>query len=305
MTKIKKLLSNLIRIKLQDNTIAYFRHLEEEDKFKPASTTINFSDSTSESDLLEQIIKDFCEELFYIDIHKKGAVHRVNNSFGLEKPYIRSSNHAFEAWSKRTWWPLIPLLIIYWMIFLIFRILCYNFLGIKSLLVYDYILIVIGALIGVVWLLYLCLSTFLLGHWVTRRDNYQSVSFVLNKLSIKITSCEHYLDRLNSISKKTIKDVEKKLSCELREKEREFDLRLETAYLWAILGFCIILAAFGISLKEIEGTLIATIGFGSFVALISFIIRIYIRKNRAFQIYCLEQILLLLQFAQNDLETRD
>jgi hypothetical protein len=283
--KIKKILSNIIKLKPQADINVYLDRLEENDHFKLKSQLSDFkitSEIESNKSELLKILKDFSEDLIYLDIHKK---RRLENSlFSLEE-YIKVSENTIKTIKNQLIKLSFPFLFLsfifilnYRIYVLLFCLFCIIFLFLSFLLI----------------AIFLCLSVY----WLDRFYNYRDISFALNRLSNKIRSrnddiCwDDYIERICKIPTNLIKDVDSILSYELREIERKFDASLELIYVVAAIGFIV--------LPWISKTL-ALIGLGVSIPILIFsaLSRYYSRKSKNFRINCLEQLLLLLRLAQN------
>jgi hypothetical protein len=115
---------------------------------------------------------------------------------------------------------------------------------------------------------------------------------VKNKVLLNI-----YVEKICEYPKDKIQDIEKNIGSELKKIEREFDSNLELAPILA----AIIVVAFTMN-TDFKNFILGIAGLSSLV--IAFL-RLLNRRNKNFQIDCLEQILLLLQLAQNKLDSKD
>jgi hypothetical protein len=290
--KFRNLLSNIIKVKPQRGIIAYLHRLEENDYFKLKSKDLNIT-SEIESNKLEllKILKDFSEDLIYLDIHKK---RRLENSlFSLEE-YIKVSENTMKIIKNRL------LMFSFFFLGCIFVFILKH----RSYVLPFFFFYIISCIIVLLFLLFF---VYLSVYWLERFYNYRSISFALNRLSNKIISrndyiCwDDYIERMCEIPKNLIKDVDSILSYELREVEREFDASLELVYVVAAVGGFVVFSWIG---KFYQATL-ALIGLGVLIAILSALYRYFTRKSKNFRINCLEQLLLLLRLVQNKLDSKN
>jgi hypothetical protein len=298
--KIKNLLItiiNVINLKPQTDITEYLHRLEENNHFKLKSQLSDFNlTSEIESNKLEllEILKDFSEDLIYLDMHKNRRLeYRL---FGLEE-YIKASENILKIISNR----LLQLFVL-----CIFSALITT-LGFSIFIPrHESYVLLFGPFLFYIFSLLLlfciCLFVCLYVYWLDRIFNYKSTSFTLNRLSRN--DCIYwdvYIERICKIPKILIKDVDSILSYELKKVEREFDASLELVYVVAaVAGFITFLVSSRMGI--INQATLALIGLGVLIAMISSLYRYLSRKSKNFRINCLEQLLLLLRLAQNKLE---
>ncbi len=290
MIKFKNLLSNIIKVKTQRGMIAYLHRLEENDYFKLKSQSKDLNiilEIESDKSELLKIIKNFSEDLIYLDIHKNSL--RKDSLDGLEK-YIKVSEDASKAWSIR--------------VCLILFLLLFVLLGFFMIHPRVFPLLSDPFIISFVFFLLFFLSIYPIIYWSFRSTKYRATSFALNRLSNKIISAndcinwDYYTEIVCKIPRVFIKDAENILIYELRKMEREFDAGLEFIYIFAFIAAVItslLLTTVGFSTNSF-------IGFGVLIAIFLAFYRYFSRKSKDFRVNCLEQLLLLLRLAQNKLD---
>lgn len=305
MIKFRNLLSNIIKVKPQRSVIAYFHRLEENDYFKLKSKDLNITSEieSNKSELLK-ILKDFSEDLIYLDIHKSRRLEP--RLFGLEK-YIKVSEDTSKRWSIRSCQILFLCVFLGFLISIlspVFPSLTARYGIYASLAGLFLIILFVSAL------LLLLSSIHLNVYWYSRAIKYQGTSFTLNRFSnktmpaIDLIDWDYYIERVCKIPIIFIKNSENILSYELRKMEREFDTSLELVYIPAfIVAYFAVFSSSKIGL--INSTSLAVIGFGVVIAIFLAFCRYSSRKTKDFSANCLEQLLLLLRLAQNKLDSKN
>jgi hypothetical protein len=133
--------------------------------------------------------------------------------------------------------------------------------------------------------------------WSNRSGSYNKVSSIFQRSVKNKVLLNIYVEKICEYPKDKIQDIEKNIGSELKKIEREFDSNLELAPILA----AIIVVAFTMN-TDFKNFILGIAGLSSLV--IAFL-RLLNRRNKNFQIDCLEQILLLLQLAQNKLDSKD
>jgi hypothetical protein len=300
VVKAKNPLNKLLKVKHRGGIVIYLNRLEESNYFKLQAKShdcnIVLEVESSKSELLN-ILKDFSEDLIYLDIHK--IIDRKGRLFGLEE-YIKVSSNTSRAWIYRI---LLLFLVVLFAIVFLSRI--------SPSGVYANLTGVFLILILLLFFILLPCYTYLCLYWVDRAGSYNNISFLLNRLSNKMkfdsnyVDWNKYIDKICEIPKVFIKDAENILIYEVKKMERELDTSLEFVYVFAAISAIYIFSTTP-KVGLINSTTLAFIGgVGFLTAIFSALYRYSSRRSKDFKVDCLEQLLLLLRLAQNKLESKD
>jgi hypothetical protein len=243
------------------------------------------------------ILQNFVKEVFYQDLRK---ISHKNSSLKNTKKYIVFSAKICFSYFRKSFLPFFLVLGILIFFFVWLRFSSFGRDQLNS--VWMSLLIVFVSSLALMLLVLSGVYLFFSLFWLQRNMNYDRISLQLVKSVRNKILLNSYIEKLCKYPKNNIQEIEKSIGYEIKEIQRELDSNLELAPLISALVFSAFFIYSGWSLQAINSTLLGVAGL---LAVIGAFFRWLNRKNKKFQIDCLEQLVLLLQLAQDKLSSKE